>query len=371
MLSLVIVIQNILKSFSINILPKDDIFSKNENVEDVSQTNVPQRFSNYFGQRIVKEKLQLYVSAAVERLEPLDHVLLYGPPGLGKTTLAKVIANELGVGCKTTSAPALERAGDLVAILSSLQPREILFIDEIHRLQKPIEEALYSAMESFFVDIILGQGAGAKTMQLPLSKFTLIGATTKTGTLSGPLHTRFGIIERLEFYEEDELVEIIFESGRQFDIKILPDAALEIAKRARGTPRIVKRLVRRVRDYAQVKKNLEIDLVIAKNALDFLNIDEAGFDSLDQKIIKLLVKEFRGGPVGLDTLAAASGEDRQTLEDFCEPYLIRKGILQKTPKGRKISDSKKITFDGSRIVITEREPDFMLDKQNKLFDTTK
>lgn len=332
-----------------------NIFCPNAEPEDNKSSFTPQKFDDYLGQSAVKNKIKLYVDAAKMRQEALDHVLLFGPPGLGKTTLSRIIAAELGVNCKVTSAPALEKVGDLVAILSSMQDREVLFIDEIHRLPKNIEESLYSAMESFFVDIIIGQGPGAKSMQLPLNKFTLVGATTKTGSLSGPLQTRFGISERLEFYEPEDLAKIVLQNAEKMQAKISNDATLEIGKRARGTPRIAKRLMRRVRDFAQVNKKEVIDLELTRQALDFLNVDESGLDALDQKIIRLLVKEFKGGPVGLDTLAAAAGEDKQTLQDFCEPYLIRCGLIQKTPKGRKISDSKQIRFDGNRVIISSED----------------
>jgi len=328
-----------------------DVFYSGEALEDNIPHFIPKLFSDYLGQAAVKNKLKLYVDAAKKREEALDHVLLYGPPGLGKTTLAKIIASELGVTCKMTSAPVLERVGDLVAILSSLQPREVLFIDEIHRLPKAIEESLYSAMESYFIDIIIGQGPGAKSVALPLNRFTLIGATTNTGSLSGPLQTRFGIVERLEFYEPSDLAEIILQNAMKMEVSVSRQAALEIAKRSRGTPRIAKRLMRRVRDFVQVHNYAEVDLVIAKDALDFLNVDETGLDALDQKILRILVKDFRGGPVGLDTLAAASGEDKQTLQDFCEPYLIRAGLLQKTPKGRRVPDNKIIVTKDNKVVV--------------------
>lgn len=339
---------------------------KFENIEEESQENlqplfVPNSFSEYLGQKKIKEKIELYVKAAKQRSEAMDHILLFGPPGLGKTTLAKIIAKELGVSIKITSAPALEKIGDLVAILSSLEPREVLFIDEIHRLSKVLEETLYSAMESFFVDIIIGQGAGARTMQLPLNRFTLIGATTKTGSLSAPLQTRFGIVERLEFYESDELAEICMQNANTLGIKIDYQAALEIGQRSRGTPRICKRLVRRIRDYVQIKNYEILSLDVAKEALKFLNIDEMGFDPLDQKIITILVQTFKGGPVGLETLAAAAGEDKQTLEDYCEPYLIRMGILQKTTRGRKISDNKVVRILDGKIIISDEE-------QKNIFD---
>lgn len=317
-----------------------ELLQLQETADDKSFTYQPTCFSEYLGQKELKEKLSVYVQACKLRKEPLDHLLLFGPPGLGKTTLAKVMAQELEVNIKITSAPVIERSGDLVAILSNLIANEILFIDEIHRLPKPIEEILYSAMENFCVDMIVGQGAGAKSIRLPLNPFTLIGATTKTSLLSGPLQTRFGIVERLDFYDNDDLASIVKQNAEFFKIPVLPDAALEIGKRARGTPRIVKRLLRRVRDFAQVYKYSVIDLDVVNCAMKFLNIDEDGLTKLDRQVLIHILKDFDGGPVGVETLAAMTGEDRETLEDFCEPFLIRQGLIQKSPRGRQIPPRK-------------------------------
>jgi len=315
-----------------------------ETAEDKSFTYQPTSFDDYLGQKDLKIKLRVYVQASKLRDEPLDHMLLFGPPGLGKTTLAKVMAKELDVVIKVTSAPVLERSGDLVAILSNLAPQEILFIDEIHRLPKPVEEILYSAMENFCVDVIVGQGVGAKSIRLPLNPFTLIGATTKTALLSGPLQTRFGIVERLDFYSPDELASIVTQNADFFKIPILPEAAVSIGKRARGTPRIVKRLLRRVRDFAQVYKHAVIDLEVIEHAMKFLHIDEDGLTKLDRQLLIHIIKDFDGGPVGVETLAAMTGEDKDTLEDFCEPFLLRQGLLQKTPRGRQIPPKKLLSL---------------------------
>lgn len=323
-----------------------------ETAEDKSFTYQPLSFDDYLGQKEVKEKLRVYVQASKLREEPLDHLLLFGPPGLGKTTLAKVMAQELDVSIKVTSAPVLERSGDLVAILSNLAEKEILFIDEIHRLPKPVEEILYSAMENFCVDVIVGQGAGAKSIRLPLNPFTLIGATTKTALLSGPLQTRFGIVERLDFYTPEELAQITTQNAKFFGIPILPEAAESIGIRARGTPRIVKRLLRRVRDFAQVYKHSVINREVVDHAMKFLNIDEDGLTKLDRQFLVHIIKDFDGGPVGIETLAAMTGEDRETLEDFCEPFLIRQGLVQKTPRGRQIPP-KKILYLRRRLLGEE------------------
>ena len=311
-----------------------------EQNEDAVFVFAPQTFDEYLGQSVIKEKLKVYVRACKMRAEPLDHLLLFGSPGLGKTTLAKVMATELGVGFKITSAPVLERTGDLVAILSNLAANEILFIDEIHRLPKVVEEVLYTAMENFCVDMMIGQGAGAKSIRLPLQPFTLIGATTKTALLSGPLQTRFGIVERLDFYEPEELALIVQQNAQIFNLPMLPEAALTIGKRARGTPRIVKRILRRVRDFAQVHNHELVDLAVVDKALAFLGIDEDGLNKLDRDVLTRILQDFDGGPVGLETLAAITGEDKDTLEDFCEPFLIRQGLLQKSSRGRSIPHKK-------------------------------
>ncbi len=317
-----------------------ELLSLQEMPDDRSSIFEPSSFNEYLGQKAIKEKLSMYVQAARMRQEHLDHLLLFGPPGLGKTTLAKVIAKELGVPCKITSAPILERAGDLVALLSGLAPREVFFIDEIHRLPKNVEEMLYSAMENFCVDVIIGQGAGAQSIRLPLSPFTLIGATTKTSLISAPLQTRFGIVERLDFYEAEELAEIVEQNAKILGFPIEHEAALCIGKRARGTPRLVKRLLRRIRDFAQVHNHAIITMSVVNQALPFLDIDEDGLSKLDRAYLKHILHDFNGGPVGIETLAAMTGEDRESLEDVCEPYLIRLGLLQKSSRGRNIPEKK-------------------------------
>lgn len=321
-----------------------ELLNLHELREDVHLSFSPQRFDDYLGQHAIKEKLQLYVRASAMRSEPLDHVLLFGPPGLGKTTLAQVIAHELGVPLKITSGPVLERSGDLVSMLSNIGPREIIFIDEIHRMPKVVEETLYSAMENFCIDMIIGQGAGAQSIRLPLNPFTVIGATTKTASLSAPLQTRFGIVERLDFYTPEELALIVGQNAQFFGLTLHDDAALTIGKRARGTPRIVKRLLRRVRDFAQVHHKQVVDLAVVHEALQFLGIDEDGLTKLDREVLIKLLVEFDGGPVGLDTLAALTGEDKETLEFYCEPFLMRLGLLQKSSRGRHIPPKKILTL---------------------------
>ncbi|EOH65248.1 MULTISPECIES: Holliday junction branch migration DNA helicase RuvB [Enterococcus] len=305
-----------------------------ENELSLEKSLRPQLLAQYIGQHKVKQELSIYIEAARNREEPLDHVLLYGPPGLGKTTMAMVIANEMQVNIRTTSGPAIERPGDLVAILNELEAGDVLFIDEIHRLPRVAEEMLYSAMEDFYVDIMVGQGPTAHPVHFPLPPFTLIGATTRAGMLSAPLRDRFGIIAHMEYYEEEDLREIVLRSADIFQTEIITEGALEIARRSRGTPRIANRLLKRVRDFAQVQGDGKIDQLIADRALTLLQVDQAGLDYVDQKLLRTMIELYGGGPVGLSTLSVNIGEERETVEDMYEPFLIQKGFLKRTPRGR-------------------------------------
>ena len=298
----------------------------------------PHTLEDYIGQSKIKETLKIYIDAAKNRGEALDHVLFYGPPGLGKTTLAGIIAAEMGAKLKITSGPAIERPGDIAAILNNLQDGDVLFLDEIHRLNRQVEEVLYPAMEDFAIDIMIGKGPTAKSLRLPLPKFTLVGATTRAGLLSAPLRDRFGIINRLEFYSVEELALIIMHSARILGVDIDRQAAIEMGRRSRGTPRIANRLLKRVRDFAEIKFEGNITEEAANLALDLLKVDKFGLDDLDRNILKTMIDKFAGGPVGLDTLAAAIGEDRGTIEDVYEPYLIKNGLLNRTPRGRVVTD---------------------------------
>ncbi|MFL2063693.1 Holliday junction branch migration DNA helicase RuvB [Latilactobacillus sakei] len=303
----------------------------------IEKTLRPQVLAQYIGQDRVKNELAVYIEAAKKREESLDHVLLYGPPGLGKTTLAMVIANELQVQIRTTSGPAIERPGDLVALLNELQPGDVLFIDEIHRLPKMVEELLYSAMEDFYIDIVVGQGPTAHPVHFPLPPFTLIGATTRAGLLSAPLRDRFGIVEHMAYYTEADLMDIVQRSAGVFNMSIVPDGALEIARRSRGTPRIANRLLKRTRDYAQVADQNTIDQAIADHALSQLQVDVRGLDGVDRKILQMMIDYYQGGPVGLKTIAANIGEENETIEEVYEPYLLQIGFLKRTQRGRMVT----------------------------------
>ncbi|WP_086314574.1 Holliday junction ATP-dependent DNA helicase RuvB [Enterococcus sp. 7F3_DIV0205] len=305
-----------------------------EGEESLEKSLRPQFLEQYIGQDKVKQELTIYIEAARNREEALDHTLLYGPPGLGKTTMAMVIANEMHVNIRTTSGPAIERAGDLVAILNELEPGDVLFIDEIHRLPRVVEEMLYSAMEDFYVDIMVGQGTTAHPVHFPLPPFTLIGATTRAGMLSAPLRDRFGIISHMEYYETQDLKEIVLRSADIFQTEIVEEGAFEIARRSRGTPRIANRLLKRVRDFAQVQSNGTIDRSIADQALTLLQVDHQGLDYVDQKLLKTMIELYGGGPVGLSTLSVNISEETETVEDMYEPYLIQKGFIKRTPRGR-------------------------------------
>ena len=294
----------------------------------------PSTLCQYIGQEPLKARLQVYIQAARQREEPLDHVLLYGPPGLGKTTLAMVIANEMGVGLRTTSGPAIEKSGDLLALLNELQPGDVLFIDEVHRMPKTVEEMLYSAMEDFYVDIIAGEGPTARPIHFPLPPFTLIGATTRAGMLSQPLRDRFGIVEHMAYYTTAELAEIIQRSADIFNTTIKESGAIELARRSRGTPRVANRLLRRVRDFAMVKQRDDIDDAMVNFSLDLLKVDSAGLDEVDHKILRTMIEYYQGGPVGVNTIAANIGEEVDTIESMYEPYLLQIGFLQRTPRGR-------------------------------------
>jgi len=332
------------------------VFQKEE--KSFEQTLRPQTLSQFIGQQKVKDNIEISIQAALKRQESLDHVLLYGPPGLGKTTLATVISNEMKVSIRTTSGPVIEKRGDLAAILTNLKPNDVLFIDEIHRLHPSIEEILYPAMEDFYIDIIIGEGPGARSIKMPLPRFTLVGATTRAGLLTAPLRGRFGIIHRLEFYTSQDLRIIVDQSARTLGVDIDDEGALEIASRSRGTPRIANRLLRRVRDYAEVKGDGRINRPIAMDALAMMDVDTYGFDEIDRKLMLTILEKYNGGPVGVGSLSAAINEDEDAIEDIYEPYLIQIGFLDRTPRGRmatrKAFEHFRVSLPGNQKNLFER-----------------